>query len=232
MGNIWKKLVLITGILVVMVCSISVTSYAYTEEEKAQAKAWLSAHGYSPDYGGAAQAYQDYLDGKFDEELGLNGGENDATTQATTEITTEEQTVHPKREKPGQAEKAARVESSDQEKNPGDQEKSGGTDTKQASAEEDLDEAEVRLDAEDDSVKLAMEESGASDREPVSRVVTDSYGYEISEMASGIYDRKNEKAVVVIAIGVVLMLLISVISNLLRNREKKEKSITEELDAD
>lgn len=41
-------------------------SYAYTEEEKEAAKAWLSANGYSPDASGAAQAYQDYLDGKFD----------------------------------------------------------------------------------------------------------------------------------------------------------------------
>ncbi len=44
----------------------------YTEEEKAQAKAWLSAHGYPPTREGANQAYQDYLDGKFDEELESN----------------------------------------------------------------------------------------------------------------------------------------------------------------
>lgn len=40
-------------------------AYAYTEEEKEAAKAWLSANGYSPDAAGAAAAYQDYLDGKF-----------------------------------------------------------------------------------------------------------------------------------------------------------------------
>ena len=38
----------------------------YTEEEKAQAKAWLSAHGYPPTRAGAQMAYQDYLNGKFD----------------------------------------------------------------------------------------------------------------------------------------------------------------------
>ena len=39
---------------------------AYTEEEKQQAKAWLSAHGYSADAAGANQAYRDYLAGKYD----------------------------------------------------------------------------------------------------------------------------------------------------------------------
>lgn len=41
------------------------TAYAYTEEEKAAAKAWLAANGYSPTMSGAEQAYQDYLNGKF-----------------------------------------------------------------------------------------------------------------------------------------------------------------------
>lgn len=70
-----------------MVWNVSLTAHAYTEEEKAQAKAWLSAHGYSPDMGGANQAYQDYLNGKFDEELGIdvNGDGIPATTQTTTE---------------------------------------------------------------------------------------------------------------------------------------------------
>jgi uncharacterized membrane protein YdfJ with MMPL/SSD domain len=64
---------------------LGTTSHAYTEEEKQQAKAWLSAHGYSPDAGGASQAYQDYLDGKFDEELGINSTEQDSTDNSTTE---------------------------------------------------------------------------------------------------------------------------------------------------
>ena len=38
----------------------------YSEEEKAAAKAWLVAHGYPPTRAGAAQAYQDFLDGKLD----------------------------------------------------------------------------------------------------------------------------------------------------------------------
>ena len=57
-------------------------SYAYTEEQKRQAKAWLSAHGYSPDAGGAAAAYQDYLNGKFDEELGITREETTGSSQS------------------------------------------------------------------------------------------------------------------------------------------------------
>ena len=88
--------------IIVMVCmflalclSAGTTSYAYTEEEKAQAKAWLSAHGYSPDAGGASQAYQDYLNGKFDEELGITRTEQTSseTSETATETTTEIETV-------------------------------------------------------------------------------------------------------------------------------------------
>ena len=38
----------------------------YTDEEKQQAKSWLSSHGYPPTRAGAEQAYQDYMDGKID----------------------------------------------------------------------------------------------------------------------------------------------------------------------
>ena len=88
--------------IIVMVCmflalclSAGTTSYAYTEEEKAQAKAWLSAHGYSPDAGGASQAYQDYLNGKFDEELGITRTEQTSseTSETATETTTEIEAV-------------------------------------------------------------------------------------------------------------------------------------------
>lgn len=75
-------------------CSIGIRAYAYTEEEKQQAKAWLSAHGYSPDMSGANQAYQDYLNGKFDEELGIATTEQETTenTEPTTESQTESTT--------------------------------------------------------------------------------------------------------------------------------------------
>lgn len=76
--------------MIVLCCSTSMTAHAYTEEEKQQAKAWLSAHGYSPDASGASQAYQDYLNGKFDEELGITTTEQAATQ--STETNTETQT--------------------------------------------------------------------------------------------------------------------------------------------
>ncbi|MDE6761743.1 MAG: hypothetical protein K2J90_13880 [Lachnospiraceae bacterium] len=71
-------------VIILLSFSAGSVSHAYTEEEIQQAKAWLSAHGYSPDAGGASQAYQDYLDGKFDEELGIN-----TTEQVTTGVTEE-----------------------------------------------------------------------------------------------------------------------------------------------
>lgn len=55
--------------------------YAYTEEEIAAAKAWLSANGYSPTRAGAEQAYQDYLNGKW----GPVGGDDESETPAVPE---------------------------------------------------------------------------------------------------------------------------------------------------
>lgn len=85
------KVITIISLIISVAFSVCNTSYAYTEEEKQQAKAWLSAHGYSPDAGGASQAYADYLNGKFDEELGVDvngdgipaaaGTSEDASTQ-------------------------------------------------------------------------------------------------------------------------------------------------------
>ena len=54
-------------------------TYAYTDEEKEAAKQWLIQYGYSPDRGGANQAYQDYLNGKFDgEDLKGEGNQDDS----------------------------------------------------------------------------------------------------------------------------------------------------------
>lgn len=66
--NIIKKVVKIAvfALSAMLFLGCQMESYAYTEEEIEAAKAWLSAHGYSPDAGGASQAYQDYLNGKFD----------------------------------------------------------------------------------------------------------------------------------------------------------------------
>ena len=58
---------------------------AYTEEEKEAAKQWLSQNGYSPDMGGANQAYQDYLNGKFDNQMpGNNNNQGDSQNGSQT----------------------------------------------------------------------------------------------------------------------------------------------------
>ncbi len=73
-------------VMVTIGCLIfGINAKAYTEEEKQQAKAWLSAHGYSPDAGGASAAYQDYLNGKFDEELGITREESTGSPQSAYE---------------------------------------------------------------------------------------------------------------------------------------------------
>ena len=76
------KILISFAIIVFGIVGIGLNTRAYTEEQKQQAKAWLSAHGYSPDSSGAAAAYQDYLNGKFDEELGIT---RETSTQDTSE---------------------------------------------------------------------------------------------------------------------------------------------------
>ena len=79
-------LMLILG--AVMITSRPVATYAYTDEEKQQAKSWLSSHGYPPTRAGAEQAYQDYKDGKIDvpeadEHLGRNKKKNTRENSST-----------------------------------------------------------------------------------------------------------------------------------------------------
>ena len=63
-----KKLLLIVMLVLgaVTITGRPVQTYAYTEQQKQQAKSWLSSHGYAPTRAGAEQAYQDYMDGKID----------------------------------------------------------------------------------------------------------------------------------------------------------------------
>ena len=53
------------SILIMGLYFVSTTASAYTEEQINQAKAWLSAHGYSPTRAGADQAMSDYENGKL-----------------------------------------------------------------------------------------------------------------------------------------------------------------------
>lgn len=87
-----KKLILI---VMLSLCTVTITSrpvqtYAYTEEQKQQAKSWLSAHGYPPTRAGAEQAYQDYMDGKIDvPEADAYLGRNKQTKIEEKTVTTE-----------------------------------------------------------------------------------------------------------------------------------------------
>ena len=75
--NLVRVLTLVLCFVLLYQCHI--VTYAYTEEEKEAAKQWLIQHGYSPDRGGANQAYQDYLNGKFDgEDLKGEGNQDDS----------------------------------------------------------------------------------------------------------------------------------------------------------
>ena len=70
-----KKFCLLIIVLFLATCVMGTVSFlpaakpitvsAYTEKQKKQVKAWLSAHGYPPTMEGAYQAYQDYLSGKL-----------------------------------------------------------------------------------------------------------------------------------------------------------------------
>lgn len=99
-----QRILRVVSMILVVIClvfSVCDTTFAYTEEEKEQAKAWLSAHGYSPDMNGANQAYEDYLNGKFDEELGVdtNGDGYPSSEESTEQNTSEESNTSTEEEK-------------------------------------------------------------------------------------------------------------------------------------
>lgn len=76
-----KNILLLLCILCVFIFGCK-TAHAYsaddfTEEEKQMAKDWLEEHGYPPTRAGAEEAYADYLNGKFDEELGIYSGNDE-----------------------------------------------------------------------------------------------------------------------------------------------------------
>ena len=107
---------LIKIILLVIICSLCFNAgftvraegddSGYSEEEKEAAKAWLSAHGYPPTRAGAEMAYQDYLNGKFDDDPEVKKyreeteGDDDEseTTESDTESSEEENTTEEKKE--------------------------------------------------------------------------------------------------------------------------------------
>lgn len=192
------KRIIGTLILVVMVVfNLSFTSYAYTEEEKQQAKAWLSAHGYSPDMGGANQAYQDYLNGKFDEELGVdvNGDGIPAATEATTETTEESSTEE--------------MTECDEEDN----------DTDNAKTDEDVEEVSGKslgdvVKGSDESVKETTIEKDKPEQTGIEKISTEEIADEAVAEESTLYQPEKEgqyqEAAIVIVLAAILMLVAGV----------------------
>ncbi|MCR5228237.1 MAG: hypothetical protein K6E27_13640 [Eubacterium sp.] len=70
----------------------SASTSGYSEEQIAAAKAWLSAHGYAPTRAGAAAAYQDYLDGKFDDDPDVQKykGQTGSTSETSSQEVSQE----------------------------------------------------------------------------------------------------------------------------------------------
>lgn len=196
----------ITIVVLVMVFNITFTSHAYTEEQKAQAKAWLSAHGYSPDMGGANQAYQDYLNGKFDEELGVdvNGDGIPATTQ-TTENSTEEDTEEYADADVGE-EDSTKLDEDEQnemtdvtDEESADKEPSTDTDTATEAGADAVEEAATQdaageVDEKDAENQKAENDAAEAEKEESTLFLTDKW-------------EEYQEGLLVIVLSVVLMLL-------------------------
>ena len=193
--------------------SVPTTSYAYTEEEIAQAKAWLSAHGYSPDAGGASQAYQDYLNGKFDEELGITrepaqSSESSETSETTTEASTTEQTTETaadgKSKKPEKTGKAGNEKSKDNSKTESEDTSSVSSDSKEATASK-----EAATSKEGGENKEASSENAETASENIEETQQD--GDEEKEQQDSESDDETSlgqyrNAFLVVLLGVIVML--------------------------
>lgn len=101
-------LMLILFVSTFTISSRPVQTYAYTEEEKQQAKDWLSAHGYAPTRSGAQQAYQDYKSGKLyipgyspepkESDTSENkGAKKQASTEKSTSKSMKKKKINPKK---------------------------------------------------------------------------------------------------------------------------------------
>lgn len=79
-----RKVIILTCLLCLISIGIRPMQIrAYTDEEIRQGKAWLAAHGYPVSEAGAQAAYNDYLNGKWDEELGINSGDDEEPEEET-----------------------------------------------------------------------------------------------------------------------------------------------------
>lgn len=115
------------GCLSFMPAVKTITVKAYTEKQKKQVKAWLSAHGYPPTMEGAYQAYQDYLSGKLtlsEEEQELmdkNTGKSSKKKKANSKKKSNSKSKIKKKKASGGKDKAAATPASTPTPEPRDQ---------------------------------------------------------------------------------------------------------------
>ena len=212
-NNKLLKIILMIALLLVGVFGIGVRTNAYTEEQKQQAKAWLSAHGYSPDAGGAAAAYQDYLNGKFDEELGItresstedSSGDNDGKNEKSTESKDEEKKSETPSTSVSDIYNAVRNERTTQEQSSQD-------DTKESATEKIYQEATV-----DDA-------GNVDENEPV----VESGDEETTEEDITLYDKPDnngsDEIFVYVVLLVVAILIVGGIVILFKDKKNVEKT--------
>ena len=225
MKSQFKKWMIVILSVAAFVFCVGTPTKAYTEEEKQQAKAWLSSHGYSPDAGGAQQAYQDYLNGKFDDELGITREETteeaDTSTENETEAVTEEEKTEAGIATESNAESTkspsvtteAKTTSSEVE-NPttGSSEETGekGTDEKNTEAQDTEEKDLVEKDTEtQDTAEKNSEELTTEDTSE-------------AEEISAYKKKKNTKHIFMIAFCVVLFGIVIFAVKKLTQKENKE----------
>ena len=186
--------------------------YAYTEEEKQQAKAWLSAHGYSPDSAGASQAYQDYLNGKFDEELGTdtNGDGIPASTSAeSTNNDTQEQTTQVDTQKDATTEEQTTEtnnSSQGKEKTASNQEDgNNGNDKKQQSATDTDVAQDVENEWQDGSEQSVQKDDDTE--EQIENVDAENEKEEEEQSSGKMKDMAGEIVVIVVSAVVILLIV-------------------------
>lgn len=165
----WFVIILFATVLALTsgIKTAPVTHAEYTQEEKEQAKAWLSAHGYAPTREGAAQAYQDYLNGKFDEELKDNPALQQMAPATTEAATTEEAT-----EKKELTEAEPDAKQQDRETAP----KKASSDTATESAEENTEQTTQAVTTEEKAVKQENKEKKSQNEVTKARPVVPGIG--------------------------------------------------------
>ncbi len=206
-------------IIAVVICLIGcmtfkTNSFAYTEEQKQQAKAWLSAHGYSPDAGGAAAAYQDYLNGKFDEELGITREEEAPSPQSAyeEEDEKEEKSTQEKKDSPANINS---VWDYMQEENGNGQSSVDGNSTTEATTEAST-ASTTEKTTEEPSTQIAYDEEAAEeDLEEADEENEKDYAEALKKEQK---KEKNKEAFIVVVLSVLTLIIVFGIIVLIKSK--------------